>query len=95
MCAHNIDFDYKVLQAEFKRNKFKNCFSKHKKICTMVKGKKLTGFRPSLIKLIEECYGKNIIDYKTLHNANVDARLAGASFFYLMQLCYIDNDVFK
>lgn len=94
-CAHNIDFDYKVLQAELKRHKFKNYFTRHKKICTMVKGRKVTGRNNKLLNLVEECYGATLGNQNLTHNASIDSRLAAACFFHLLSMDYINDDVFK
>ena len=94
-CAHNIDFDYKVLQADLKRNKFKNYFSKHKKICTKLKGRRVTGRNNKLLNLVEECYGATLLDNTLLHNASVDSRLTAACFFYMLDMEYINDDIFN
>lgn len=95
LCAHNIDFDYKILQVELRRNKLKNCFSKHKKICTLKFGKKHTRYRYNLMRLTNELYPNIQINNITLHNSNYDARLTAACFFKLMNLHTIDSEIFE
>jgi len=98
LIAHNIDFDYKIIQAEFYRNAFKNPFTKHKKICTMKKSKAFVGAYnssftrikyPKLSELVYECYG---VEIKNLHNAKIDCKVAAACFFYLKNTLVIDID---
>ena len=103
LIAHNIDFDNKVLQAEYYRNNFINWLGRHRKIeyCTMKYGKKFTCiWRPSkfgnkmyqkppkLIELHQELFDETP---KNLHNSMTDVYVTFRCFH---QMVY-ENDIFS
>jgi DNA polymerase III epsilon subunit-like protein len=101
LIAHNLDFDLKVILSEFSRESYKNPFTKHRKICTMKSGKKFcdlpqlyySGLKnPKLTELVFECFGVKV-EEDQLHNAEYDAKLAAASFFYLAKIGQIKIEI--
>lgn len=103
LIAHNLQFDSKVLQAEYYRNNMINWLGRHRKIeyCTMKYGKHFTSiWRPSnysnkmyqkppkLIELHVELFKE---EPKNLHNALIDVYVCFRCFY---QMVY-DNDVFS
>jgi len=87
--AHNMDFDYNVLMAEFYRYNAAgliDCFSKLAKICTMQMGmqKLHLKYRPKLISLYSTL-SKQKLDKQT-HRALEDAKLAASCYRYLKYL---------
>lgn len=100
LVAHNLEFDLNVILSELKNNGHKNIFSKHRKICTMKKGKTFCAIPsysgrgtkyPSLKELVSECYNVRV---GGMHNAVVDAKLAAACMFFLVELDYIKREIF-
>ncbi|HMM12326.1 MAG TPA: 3'-5' exonuclease [Bacteroidales bacterium] len=87
LVAHNIDFDYKVLHAEFLRYKIKSGIYNIDKICT----KELTtdycklpgnyGYKwPKMEELYYKVFGKEILN---VHSASIDVKACKDCFFEL------------
>tara|TARA_Y100000813_G_scaffold194955_1_gene176028 strand:- start:94 stop:756 length:663 start_codon:yes stop_codon:yes gene_type:complete len=96
LIAHNLDFDNKVLQAEYYRNNLINWLGRHRKIeyCTMKYGKKFTSiWRPSkfsnnmyqkppkLVELHVELFKE---EPKNLHNALIDVYVCFRCFHQMV-----------
>ena len=103
LIAHNLNFDKKVIQAEYIRNEMINWFSRHRKkeYCTMLTGKPIcklyrTGRYnnvpymkyPTLMELHKHLF--NSIP-KNLHNSLIDVMVSLRCYY---QIEY-DNDIFK
>ena len=93
--AHNIDFDFPVIESELNRLHIHNPFAGKRKFCTMKLGKELckipsedgNSYRyPSLDELYKICFWGRLTDLKIsgLHDAYVDASLAAKIFFQLL-----------
>lgn len=89
LIAHNIDFDEKVLRAEFHRLGIHNSIQSMKKICTMkstvdfCKFKSTHGYRwPKLPELYFKLFNKKITDS---HNAEDDVRNTALCFWELVK----------
>lgn len=95
LVAHNLDFDNRVIQAEYHRNQPINWLGRHRKIeyCTMIYGKKFTNIQvkskynsgtyqkaPKLIELHKELFKT---EPSNLHNSLIDV-LACFRCFYKM-----------
>ncbi len=95
LVAHNIDFDNRIIQAEYHRNQPINWLGRHRKIeyCTMLYGKKFTNIQvpskfnsgtyqkaPKLIELHKELFKT---EPSNLHNSLIDV-LACFRCFYKM-----------
>jgi len=95
--AHNINFDDKVLSAEFLREYIQSSLPDKKKICTMestVDFLKIPGPRgsykfPSLADLSRKLYGEA---FKDAHNALVDIQNTAKIFWDLVDQKIIDPD---
>jgi DNA polymerase III epsilon subunit-like protein len=88
--AHNLDFDQKVMQAEFVRAKLADAFARKKRICTMketadycrLPGK--YGYKwPSLTELHRHLFGT---PFEGAHGALADAEACQRCFFRLREL---------
>lgn len=88
--AHNIDYDEKILGAEFLRHGIKNVLVTKKKICTMlsstnycaIPGKR--GYRwPKLSELYNKIFSTS---FKEAHNAIVDIRVTARCFWELHKM---------
>ena len=88
--AHNIDFDEKIIGAEFLRKRIRTSFNTKKKLCTMklstdyckIPGR--YGYKwPTLSELHIKLFG---IDFEEAHDASVDIDAAERSFWKLRQL---------
>ena len=103
LIAHNIEFDSKVIQAEYCRNAPINWLGRHRKIeyCTMKYGKKFTNIlRPSkfhdgtyqkppkLIELHKELFKS---DPNNLHNSLVDVFVCFRCFYHMV----FEKDIFN
>ena len=103
LIAHNIEFDSKVIQAEYCRNAPINWLGRHRKIeyCTMKYGKKFTNIlRPSkfhngtyqkppkLIELHKELFKS---DPNNLHNSLVDVFVCFRCFYQMV----FEKDIFN
>jgi len=103
LIAHNIEFDSKVIQAEYCRNTPINWLGRHRKIeyCTMKYGKKITNIlRPSkfhngtyqkppkLIELHKELFKS---DPNNLHNSLVDVFVCFRCFHQMV----FQKDIFN
>ena len=87
LVAHNINFDEKIIGAEFLRKKMENPMSKKVRICTM---KSTTDFCripgqygykwPSLSELNRKLFRT---DFKEAHNATVDIQITAKCFWEL------------
>jgi DNA polymerase III alpha subunit (gram-positive type) len=98
--AHNMDFDYPIVQAEFIRLEKWKSFAGKKLVCTMAPNTELVGIpkiRGNGYKFpkLTELYGKLFYQnpYKPfndlgIHNALVDVKLTAKCFFWLMHLDY-------
>ena len=107
LIAHNFDFDNKVLQAEYCRNKMINWLGRHRKIeyCTMLYGKKFTNILrkskfnngyykkpPKLIELHKELFNTTP---GNLHNSLIDVIICFRCFVkmvYNKDLFSVKND---
>lgn len=85
--AHNIDFDEKIIGAEFIRAKIPHEFSKKKKICTMKSTVNFCaipsarGFKwPQLAELHRKLFG---IAFEDAHNAAADIEATAKCFWEL------------
>ena len=95
--AHNINFDDKVLSAEFLREFITSSLPNKKKICTMestVDYLKLPSTRggykfPSLADLSRKLYGEA---FKDAHNALIDIQNTAKIFWDLVDLKVIDPE---
>jgi len=91
--AHNVDFDYSVISAEFLRSGIKHDMKKIKKFCTM---KSTTDFckivntygykYPKQQELHVKLFHKS---YKNAHNALTDASICAKCFFELKKIGFI------
>ncbi|MCX6735991.1 MAG: 3'-5' exonuclease [Candidatus Parcubacteria bacterium] len=88
--AHNIDFDEKIIGAEFIRAQIKHEFSLKKKICTMKSTVNFCaipsarGFKwPQLAELHRKLFGTNFDD---AHNAAADIEATAKCFWELKKL---------
>ncbi|MDD3284563.1 MAG: 3'-5' exonuclease [Patescibacteria group bacterium] len=95
LIAHNIDFDEKVIGAEFFRKNIKNKMSGIEKICTMkssvdfcqIPGKEKYKY-PKLQELYLKLFNKNFED---AHDAMVDVKACMKCFFEMEKLNIIKN----
>lgn len=88
--AHNIEFDYRVLRAEFFRSWKPDSFKKKKLRCTMTESTEFCalprgeGFKwPSLTELHQKLFNAK---FDQQHNALVDARACMRCFWELRRL---------
>lgn len=103
LVAHNLEFDNKVLQAEYHRNSMINWLGRHRKIeyCTMKQGKKFTSIwkpsyysnkmyqkPPKLIELHVELFKENP---ENLHNALIDVYVCFRCFHQMI----FEKDIFS
>ena len=103
LIAHNMEFDSKVIQAEYCRNSAINWLGRHRKIeyCTMIYGKKFTNIvRPSRFhngtyqkppKLIELHKALFKTDPNNLHNSLVDVFVCFRCFHEMV----FEKDIFN
>ena len=90
LVAHNMNFDEKIMRAEFIRNNIQNSISIKKKICTMestinfcaIKGP----YGNKWPKLSELYYKLFRTDFKEAHNAIVDISATAKCFWELKRL---------
>ena len=86
--AHNIDFDEKIVAAEFLRKKITHTLSKKPKVCTMRSSTEfceIPGYYgkykwPNLRELHNTLFD---CDYKDIHNALADVKACAKCFFEL------------
>jgi DNA polymerase III epsilon subunit-like protein len=103
LIAHNLDFDNRVLQAEYHRNGTINWLGRHRKIeyCTMIYGKNFTNLirkskfgtgtwqkPPKLIELHEKLFGSSP---KNLHNSLIDVLVCFRCYYKMVY----DKDIIK
>ena len=103
LVAHNLEFDNKVLQAEYYRNNMINWLGRHRKIeyCTMKHGKKFTSIwkpsyysnkmyqkPPKLVELHLELFKENPAN---LHNALIDVYVCFRCFHQMI----FEEDIFS
>ena len=96
LVAHNLEFDNKILQAEYHRNSPINWLGRHRKIeyCTMLYGKEIANIQrpskfhagtyqkpPKLIELHEKLF-KNIP--QNLHNSLIDVLVCFRCFYNMV-----------
>jgi len=96
LIAHNLDFDNRVLQAEYHRNGAINWLGRHRKIeyCTMLYGKKFTNLMrkskygsgmwqkpPKLIELHEKLFKSSP---KNLHNSLIDVLVCFRCYYKMV-----------
>lgn len=96
LVAHNMNFDEKIVGAEFLRNNIKNDFFQKKRICTMISsidfcqipGSNSGGYKwPRLSELHIKLFGK---DFEDAHDAFVDTSACARCFFELKKNKIID-----
>ncbi len=94
LVAHNIDFDYRVLGAEFYRLKRANPLDDYDHICTMKESTDFCalpgkyGFKwPSLSELHRTIYKR---DFADAHNAMIDVEVCKNCFLELRKRGWID-----
>lgn len=90
LVAHNIEFDEKIVEAEFLRKEFPTSLSGIKKMCTMKPLKEFCkiegpyGYKwPSLSELHKKLFNKDFVD---AHDASVDVKICAKCFFELKKL---------
>ena len=90
LVAHNINFDEKVLGAEFIRKGFKNDFFEKRRLCTMQSSTQFCklpgryGYKwPTLSELHNVLFGK---DFEDAHNAAGDINATESCFWRLREL---------
>ncbi len=88
--AHNIDFDIKIVGAEFLRSNIKSNLFKKQKFCTMKTTKNLCkipgryGYKwPTLSELHYHLFKEN---FEEAHNAIIDVKICAKCFFELINL---------
>lgn len=96
LVAHNIEFDYKVLSAEFARIYMKNELEEKTKICTMqetIEFCNLPGSNglkfPKLSELYFKLFAKN---FDNAHDAQADIEATAKCFWSLKQRGIIDTE---
>lgn len=90
LIGHNIDFDAKIVMAEFHRHGIDFSMKKSQFICTM---KQTTEFcnlpkmkYPKLLELYSACYhGGRSLHTENTHDAETDVALTAKCFIYLVQ----------
>lgn len=95
LVAHNINFDRRVLGAEFLRAERNNPLGKKPYFCTMWSSLKFCNLRgdrglkwPKLQELHEELFGKR---FESAHDAEEDVRACARCFFSLKERGLIDQ----
>ena len=90
LVAHNMNFDEKIVGAEFLRLKMKNCIAPKNKICTMERSTAFCalpgpyGFKwPKLSELHYKLFRKG---FEEAHNAAVDITATAKCFWELKRL---------
>ena len=93
--AHNVDFDSKIVGAEFLRSEIESALLDKPRFCTMKTTKKLCqipgpyGYKwPKLSELHYYLLKKNIED---AHDASVDVKACAKCFFELMRIGFIES----
>ena len=99
LVAHNMEFDYKILKAEFYRKGLKISSLSSKRFCTMKKSKEYCGIPfpyksgykyPKLSELAACCFGGSIdpsrFTIKGGHDALTDVRVTAKCFFHLLHV---------
>ena len=96
LVAHNLEFDNKILQAEYHRNSPINWLGRHRKIeyCTMLYGKQFTNIQmpskfhsgtyqkpPKLVELHQELFADTP---KNLHNSLIDVLVCFRCFYKMV-----------
>ena len=93
LVAHNMNFDEKIVGAEFLRNNMENSIEMKDKICTMqssVDFCALSGpYGYKWPKLSELHYKLFRTDFEEAHNAAVDINVTAKCFWELKRLCKI------
>ena len=95
LIAHNMDFDVRIVGAEFLRTEISNNISEISKICTMKKATSFCkidgpyGFKwPTLSELHLKLFKKDI---KDAHDASVDISACAKCFFQLKKMKIISS----
>ena len=90
LVAHNMDFDTKIVEAEFLRTNLVSNISKISKICTMKRATNFCqiegpyGFKwPTLAELYKKLFEE---DFKDAHDASVDISACAKCFFKLKKM---------
>jgi len=92
LIAHNINFDHKIVGAEFLRKKISSKISQIEKMCTMELSAdfcKIPGgeSRPYKFPKLSELHFKLFnTDFKDAHNAITDVKICAKCFFALQKL---------
>jgi len=95
LVAHNMDFDVKVVEAEFLRTNILNNISESSKICTMKRSTNFCqikgpyGFKwPTLSELYLKLFKE---DFQDAHDASVDISICAKCFFQLKKMKIISS----
>ena len=95
LVAHNMDFDIKIVKAEFLRNNILSNISEISKICTMKRAtsfcqiKGSHGFKwPTLSELYLKLFKE---DFQDAHDASVDISACAKCFFQLKKMKIISG----
>ena len=95
LVAHNMDFDTKIVEAEFLRTNILSNISEISKICTMKRATSFCkiegpyGFKwPTLAELYLKLFKE---DFKDAHDASVDISACAKCFFQLKKLKIISD----
>lgn len=97
LIAHNINFDHKIVGAEFLRKKINTKLSQIEKICTMERSAdfcKIPGgeSKPFKFPKLSELHFKLFnSDFKDAHNAMTDVKICAKCFFALQKLGVIEK----
>ncbi len=100
--AHNVGFDYPVIEAELIRNGFGKRLESKQKICTMIEGKEFCGLhhksgngykRPKLSELFNKCYfnGSGPLNLPGGHRALYDTKMAATCFVKMKEFGVIKD----
>ena len=90
--GHNIDFDYQVIQSEFKRSQIQTLFNRYPRFCTMKSPKiieycrVMRGDRKADWPSLSELYFHLFNEHFQAHNAYQDARACAQCFFQLKSM---------
>ncbi len=99
--GHNVDFDYKIVGAEFFRKKIENNLQELPKADTMILGTDFTAIptgkggkfkSPKLEELYEKLYGEK---FDEAHNAAADVNATAQVFFEMMRIGVITAEHLK
>ena len=90
LVAHNMQFDEKIVGAEFIRNNIKNSLPSKERICTMLKSKEFCAIPgsyglkwPTLSELHTKLFGR---DFDNAHDAYSDITATANCFWELKKL---------